>query len=359
MRSTVARLATLLGLLSSGLARADETAGAHFSLSWVRMPGASPCVGGQDLARAVEERLRRPVFGPLGQADVAVEGHVAPAPNGAFGFHADVTLTDEKGVLRGTRSLDSRDPTCRDLEAPLALAIALMIDPNATLATPASPAPLAAPPSPAIPPPALVPVPTMPTPETPAPRSGSAPAEPSLAGGWQSSLAAGGALAQGLLPNTAAGVVARVTFLPPNLWPIAVHGAYWAEQEVPVGSAQPPAFSLAYVGLSVCPLFSRAKSLGWAVCAGAEGGALSTRGLLDSDIAVHHRGIANLSLRGEGTYAITGHIFAMLGAEIALPLVREHFDYGRAAGSDPPSDPLFQMSWLAAIFDVGLGLRSP
>lgn len=96
------------------------------SLSWVRLDGAEACPTAIALAQAVEAQLGRPVFAPTGDADLAVEGHVART---AAGWRATFRLTDTAGADLGTRTLDSADPSCDPIAQAAAIAVASMIDP--------------------------------------------------------------------------------------------------------------------------------------------------------------------------------------------------------------------------------------
>src|SRR5580692_3933573 len=137
-----ARAAAALGLAAAlaapGTARAADPGPRSSSLSWVRLAGAEACVGLRDVARAVEKRLGRPVFVAPTRADVAVEGRIERArPSG--GWRAVITVSDERGAVRGTRELRTDAADCRALDDSIALALALMIDPDASLsAQPAS-----------------------------------------------------------------------------------------------------------------------------------------------------------------------------------------------------------------------------
>ena len=70
--ASVVAAAGLLVLLSPRSAAAQRTS----SLSWVRLEGADQCIGAQELARRVEERVGRRVFVSASQAELSLEGHV-------------------------------------------------------------------------------------------------------------------------------------------------------------------------------------------------------------------------------------------------------------------------------------------
>jgi hypothetical protein len=115
-----------IGLIA-GAAHAD--APKKSSLSWVRLDGAESCVATQPLARAVEQRLGRSVFVSASEAELSVEGRVEKKKS----WRAHVEVRDAQGKLLGKRDLESTAASCDSLTAPLALVLAVMIDPDAAL----------------------------------------------------------------------------------------------------------------------------------------------------------------------------------------------------------------------------------
>jgi hypothetical protein len=113
------------------------------------MPGADSCIATQPLARAVEERLGRETFVSAAQADLSVEGRIEKKPKG--GWRAVITMRDPKGALLGTREVERDDASCEAMSEPLALIIAVMIDPDAAMRPKTEPA-KSEPPPPAPPP---------------------------------------------------------------------------------------------------------------------------------------------------------------------------------------------------------------
>jgi hypothetical protein len=85
--------------------------------------------------RDVARRLGRSPFGE--QADRAVE--IVVAHDGTL-WKADIALKTSDGVSLGSRSVTSSAPSCESLAAAAALAVALLIDPEAMLRPAASPA---------------------------------------------------------------------------------------------------------------------------------------------------------------------------------------------------------------------------
>lgn len=120
-----AALGALL-VLTAGSARAAESAPATYALSWVRAEGAEECPNGRALMNEVERRLGRTVFDVA--AERAFEVEVTRFGNT---YRSDVFVRDAQGQALGRRTLQSDEPGCAALLSATALAIALVIDPEA------------------------------------------------------------------------------------------------------------------------------------------------------------------------------------------------------------------------------------
>jgi hypothetical protein len=138
-------IAMLFGARSAMAAEAKTS-----SLSWLRMPGADSCIATQPLARAVEERLGRETFVSAAQADLSVEGRIEKKEKPKTGWRAVITMRDPKGALLGTREVERDDSSCDAMSEPLALIIAVMIDPDAAMRP--KPEPAKTEPTPPLPP---------------------------------------------------------------------------------------------------------------------------------------------------------------------------------------------------------------
>ena len=330
--SALRLVAFLLVATAPGAARATDNT-SKFALSWTRLPGAAACIPTKLLAARVESRLRRSVFGSPSQADVAVEGYVAPT-NG--GWRAVVSIVDASGTVIGTRELESQDATCRDLDAPIALTIALFIDPSAELSsTPGTSEKETA---------------SLPAP-SPRPSHPRSQAEAPL----RSWATLGGSVSLGLLPRPAPGLLVRLGVVPTHAWPIVLDGAVYREElQAAAAGAQPIGFSVATGGAAVCPIGTERHLLAWRACAGLDAGVLSTQGLVDDRILVHHRFIASGGGRLEGMLYL-GHFLLAAAAGVSVPLVRDSFEYER----DSERSLVFRPSPVGATFDLSLGYRSP
>jgi hypothetical protein len=124
---------------------AAPSADARWTLRWV---APNECVSPADLARAVEDKLGRAVFGtaPEFTVDGVMRGGTSPR------WRAQFTLVDATGAVQGTREVSSDEASCRKLDASLALIVAVMIDPRVALGGAAvaepTPPPLSVPPPP-------------------------------------------------------------------------------------------------------------------------------------------------------------------------------------------------------------------
>jgi hypothetical protein len=179
------------------------------SLSWVRLDGAGTCATAPEIAEGIARVLRRQALVPPAREATAIEARVERTP-GKKRFRVTIDISGGDGRVQGTRHLESPGDDCRKLDEPAALAIALMIDPDAALRPPAPPVPQ---PTIAIrrdvllvPVPVIVEVPVAAPPPAP-PREW--PESPEL------TLAVGPSVALGIIPGPAAGMRLGVEFGPP------------------------------------------------------------------------------------------------------------------------------------------------
>ncbi|MFO0759274.1 MAG: hypothetical protein U0359_22470 [Byssovorax sp.] len=347
-RAPSAAAATALAIaLALAIVIAPSPAGAaprSSSLGWVRGAGAETCAGTRALAEAVEARLGRQVFVSAARADVAVEGLIERSPTGAW--RATITLAGESGRVLGAREIVREAASCRDLDAPLALVIAVMIDPDAALReppAPALPAPLPLPPAPlppAPPPREIVPVP----PPAPPPRKP-----------WLAGVHIGPVLSLGMLPGFGAGVALRSRITPPGFPAFEIGGALWAPSQSEAGGIG-ARFSLAEGVLSVCPLATSALGFELGACAGARVGAIHAGGFGFALTEERERPTVIGALEGRVRRRIIGPLALAIGPGLAIPFVRDRFFY-----SGPTGEKLevFRMSPLAGTLEITLGAEFP
>ncbi len=344
--ATVAPAALLGSVLLFASSPAAAQPGRTSSLSWLRMPGADACIATQALARSVEERLGRHVFVSASAADVSVEGRVEKRGKGA-GWHAVITIRDAKGALLGTRDVERQDASCETMNEPLALIIAVMIDPDVNLTAPPSPSALSLPS-----PPALPPAPPPPPPPAPAP----APAPPKdplrVEGG------VGAILTSGLAPALAPGAVITGLLQPPGV-PLGLRGYTVlllpspAERDGARGT-----FDTLYLGGSLCPVLRRRLIVGM-LCAGGQIGVIRSHAeTKDRGIEEKTLPLWNLAAEARASFPVLPPATIIAGVAGILPLVRPTFEYTPTTPGAAPAN-LHEVSRLAVTADVGIAFFFP
>jgi len=322
------------------------------SLSWFRMPGAESCIPTQTLGRAVEHRLGRSVFVSASQADVSVEGRIEKREGGgAATWHAVLTLRDAAGATLGTRELERPEASCDAMSEPLALIIAVMIDPDAASRPPAA---------------TLAPLPT----PTPTPAPSPAPAEAPLPAPappiptrikdvWHFEGTGSGTVSTGLAPELGIGATVEGVLYPPSA-PVGFRG--YASLFLPTTASQRGAsavMDMVYVGSAVCPAL-RSKTGNLMLCVGGQ------LGVLRSHAETQNRGIEEKSMPLFN--AVTEARFSLpLAApvEIAgsvggvLPIVRPTFRYTPLAGGPGASENLHKVAAFGVTASLGVGFYFP
>jgi hypothetical protein len=340
MRHHVTLTTALVAFCVAG--RADAAEAHTSSLSWVELPGAEACGGATSIAKAVEQRLGRVALVSPAQADLSIEGR---AERVGSRLRAVLVLRDGSGVQLGSREIESEAVDCSELRETVALAVALMIDPDAVLhplPPLARPAPSALPPTP--PPPTIV-----------VQRVEEAPVAPSPPVPWQVEPAASVAIGYGFLPSVSVGALVSTTILPPRTWPVEVYGGVWAAQRVAAQASASAELTSTFVGLGICPLSARRTELLFVVCAAGQVGVVGSAptGFLTAHggslPTVHLVADAHLSL------SLVRSVVARAGGSLAAALRRSEFVFDNAAGAQT----LFDASVLAATADLGLAVTLP
>ncbi|WP_437675784.1 hypothetical protein [Sorangium sp. So ce131] len=332
----------------------DETV----ALSWVRLPGAEACVGARALAQAVEARLGRAALVPAGRADLTIEARIEPARAG--GWRAVIAVADASGALLGRREIATRSPRCKAIEDDLALAIALMIDPEAKLSPGPPPAPVAAAPLPAPlpaerPPEVLVQrvlIPASPPPPQVVVQRILVPPPPPDP--LRVDVGVGPAFGLGLLPALGAAAALRARLSPPRLPAFELGALLWAPSEAAVGPSG-ARFSWAEGFVSVCPLEVGAATR-LSACAAVRAGALSAGGFgFDAELS-EDRLTVNGALEARAAQRLLGPLTAAGGFALVVPFVRDTFYYTDAEGADRR---VFRMAPLGGTVEILLGVEFP
>jgi hypothetical protein len=311
-------------------------------VNWTVAPGAESCGRADQLTRAIDDRLQRHAFVSPEQASVSIEARVERSTDSGH-WHAVVHVRDLSGAVAGTRELDSAAPDCTELRDSVALAIALMLDPDALLhhlvvAELPTPAPPEKPPENAPKPPPVTPTP--PPPRRPP---------------WRVSPTASLALGFGLLPSPAVGLLADVPVQPAKFWGVDVLGGLWGSQTTALAaSAATTDFRLAFGGLAICPLSAAPERAGFEVCGGAIVGALASVGHGFS-ISQPKTGVSAYAI-GSGALRVplAGPLALQLRADIGLAIYRDKFRYVDANGAHTVFEPAEPSATLAAGLSVNL-----
>ena len=329
----------LLGAIAP-MARAEPASTPRpASLGWTRLEGAEGCIGAGELARAVEALLGKKAFVSAAEAELSIEGRVAPRSEG--GFRASLEVADAGGRSLGRRDLDTLADDCRALDEPLRLAIALMVDPEGALGAP--------PPPPVDPPPAS---PILDSAPEPAPISAPPPAPTP----WRGDLALGATFGFGLLPSVAPGLVLSASLEPPWFVPMeSVLSVYLPQSTESPAGLEASLFTMRGEGY-VCPLSHVGETLGARACLGGELGLLSAEGAAVDDAEEGLRVQFGVGLRGRLGLRVAAPLGLYAAGSVAVRPLREGFATVDEAGARAE---LFRPSLVNGALELGAELGFP
>jgi len=232
-------------------AQAESSPGV--SLAWTGPGPELTCLGEDGLVRAVNEYLGRNAFA-AGRLEYVLGVNVERLPDRHF--RAVLELRDASGQVLGARELKSASDLCSDLNEPLVLAVALMVD------TQPEPAPEPPPPEP-------TPEPEVNEPDAPPPE----PRHEPVAFLADASVA----LEAGLLPAPRPGLLVGVEFRAVSWLSARLSGFGFLPASVDVAGGGSARFLLAGGMLELCPGFGEPASLRLSLCGGAVYGAVNAR----------------------------------------------------------------------------------
>lgn len=331
---------------SSRDARAQESTRTS-TLGWTRDDGAEPCIGTIELAAKVEALLGRPVFVSAAKAEVSVEGRVIKAT--PSGFSATIAIADARGVSQGRRTIDTPDADCKGLAEPVALAIALMIDPNASLAPPEK-----VDPPPEKPPEVIVREKVVEREErvyvpTPPPVPAEPPAPPMVLHGY-----VGAVMALGLAPISG-GFTTGITIAPESFVPLAGSLTLVLPNGKDLGGPTLEVTQFQAAGY-ICPLATRGEILFAELCAGGQFGFLVAEG---DGFAREQSRIAPLlapAIHGRFGARVMSPFAVSAGGTLGVPLLRQTFVYDDANGAKQEA---FSPTPVSGQLDVTVGVVIP
>lgn len=325
------------------------------ALSWTQGAGAEECLGGPELARAVDARLGRPALVALGAAEIVVAGRIE---RGADRWIIVVKVEDPSGKPLGTRELvkSTREaPGCRTLDQDIALVVALTIDPDAVARTTGTRSLPSAAPAPTTPTFILQPAPPASTAAPPA--STAPPAPPAPTPAFRIAVDGGLVVANGSLPGTALGGRARLgARLRSPVW-VEVGAAVLGERDARAPDSPPGArLGLSFASLAVCPeLFGR-PGFSALACGGLGLGAYQVTGFGVDEPKSDDRLYADASVSGRVRVRPIAPLHAFLGAGVHTPLVRDTFAFTDERGAP---QRLFRAQAVATTLELGLGFTFP
>lgn len=309
-----------LALTFARVAPADAQAAQPLSLHWVRGEGAQTCIDGASLARDVEARLGRAVFGPAADAGAWLEGSVRARASG--GFEASLQWADPTGLRDGSRALQSDDDDCAEISGAVALVVSVMIDPNTPTVPPERPDPE--------PEPVAEPAPEPPVEPAPAPPLEERAPRPRL-----NALGAAAHLWLGSLPDPQLGLGALYARDLPGAVRLRVQALAFGSRSLQIGSQQVGGvvhLQTLALGVHACPALFRRGIGTLSACAGGSGGLLlrqssGLEGASDSPL-----GLLQLDAGLRGTVEWR-RLRVSLGASFSVAVLRQRLTIAdRAAG---------------------------
>jgi hypothetical protein len=332
-------LAAALFGFPAGANAAEPLRPPNASIEVERDAETQACAEAAQVARAVEERLGRPVFGVRSQVELHVRVRFEHEPPRSY--RALLFLSDREGREVGQREISAKARHCSALDASLALVIALLVD---TPPTPI-PGPLPATPSAGPRPPSEAPR-NRPTPIA-LPADTYAPREP-----WWFALTLSGVTAFGLLPGPAFGAALGFGARPPRFRQIWLSAELLPERRL--GSGPSAELSLARFGLMLCPLELGRSALQGTACVGQRVGLVSAAGAGFDENQSTRQLAYDLALDLSGTQQLVHPLFLKLAASAELPLARPAYVSRSADGA---RREWFQASPVALSARLGVGLE--
>lgn len=348
MRSAASCLGALVGgWLVPALAVAAPAQKPTAVLSWVRAPGAEACANLAEVAARVNARLGRPAFVAPTEAKLLIEATIT-GDRESGGFRVRIVLNTDAGAPLGTRDLGVPGDDCRAATDTAALAIALMIDPDAAAADSEATFPVEAranrePPQPA--PPAK--------PSGPIEQAASPASRPTVQSDhWRTRLGVAALASVGQLPSVAIGALGLVRLSPASgLAGVDVSARYLAKKDQELRPNVGGTFSASSVGLAGFWAPIQKPRITFSVAAGGEVGVMASNGYnLATRNDYRLTWLTNAALDAELAVRLTGSVALLLRSSLKLPLVREHFE-AKAGGQ---TTEIFSTS--AMIGDLALGV---
>ena len=354
MRRVAAALANLL-VWASGLVAAPvlaQPAGARQAptLSWQRLPGAESCPALRQVASKVDAHLGG--FGLVSPSDARSFVDASVEPVEPSGFRVRITLSDETDTVLGVRELVEEASDCARVVDAAALAIALLIDPDAgTREASSFESPRDKPSTPA----AHATARNGPAPMLPVPAAAAAELERGPGSGrlrWRSRVSVGGLAAVGQLPNVAWGLLGGVRLAPESRrFGIDALGLYLAREREEIRADAGGQFAAAAAALSGFWAPLRERQLALSVGAGAQLGRIAASGFGFTGTNDYAQSwLINATLDLELSWSALEPWGVLLRSSLGVPLWRDRFE---VTPNGRPSE-VFRATPVVGFLSVGL-----
>ena len=313
-------------------------------LIWDQERLAPACEHSAAVKAGVEAYLGRAVFGA--EPSLVIRVRISRAPSGDAAV-ATVSQEDESGRQWGERSVTAA--SCEELDEPLTLVVALMVDASSTSAvTPESQPPVTEPEPPPAPP--ELPVTTLSPSNEPIETVPSLERQTAQPGHW--AVFASALASMGLLPDAGFGVGLDARLKPAGFWGVSLDAAWLLPQRLPLGNGSLE-LQFARAGIGLCPLEGSDEALWWSAC-----GALGL-----GRLRAHSRGLEGARSKTEllalPGFSVTvgwlprGWLALAAGLQGSFPVASDRYSYRDVLGTPHFA---FQMSSFALTAQLGVGL---
>jgi hypothetical protein len=319
-------------------ARAQSSETGNAALNWSRLPGAEACADLAELARRVGAHLKRDAFVSPAKATVLIDASIQPAEPG---FRVRIVLSSSDQATPGERTLTSLNPDCNEAVDSAALAIALMLDPDA-LTRSDEPAPTPPPDAGSSKPvTAPTPVPVVPLASAPAatPVAAKTPARPRVL--RLTELAAGALGAHDQVAGNSFGVLAGLRRMSPSRsLGVELGLIYLAPRRLEVRKDTGGRFSLLGMGLSGAWTPLRKAPWAFSVLAGPQIARMFATGFgFTGSNRDAGSWLVSGTLEGEAALAVNERWDVVLRLGLGVPIWRDSFEGSVVGGSATILEP--------------------
>jgi hypothetical protein len=323
------RLGIAFGLLLWSRAGFAADANPRVALGLERGAGTDACIRQPAIERAVERRLRRPVFARNEAPDLKIDVALAREADGAWS--ARLVLRGRTGTEIGARELDTHAAHCSALDDALVLVVALLVDSPEARAEANKPVLFEPTPPQGRPELSGIPKPAEPKPPAPGhielPPETYAPREP-----YRIELAASVVGAAGVLPGVAVGGELLLAVRPPHFIELRLRpSAFLPKTTHDPTPDRGGRFSLFAVAFDACPFEREGDFLRFSACIGQRVGRMSAEGFGFKQSASSAELYYGLGASAAAVFWFARPVGLRVGLDLEAPLTRDaYFSIGPA-----------------------------